>query len=58
MDGITALREISKKGIKVAVIMLSVLTQHGAKATFQALELGAIDFVAPLKWILMKLVRF
>jgi two-component system, chemotaxis family, protein-glutamate methylesterase/glutaminase len=46
MDGITALREISKKGIKVAVIMLSVLTQHGAKATFQALELGAIDFVA------------
>lgn len=45
MDGLTALRELSKKGIKVAVIMLSVLTQHGAKATFQALELGAIDFV-------------
>jgi two-component system, chemotaxis family, protein-glutamate methylesterase/glutaminase len=45
MDGLTALKEISKKGIKVAVIMLSVLTQHGAKATFQALELGAIDFV-------------
>jgi len=45
MDGLTTLREISKKGIKVAVIMLSVLTQHGATATFHALELGAIDFV-------------
>lgn len=45
MDGITVLREIAKRGIKVAIIMLSVLTQHGAKATFQALELGAIDFV-------------
>lgn len=45
MDGLTALREISEKKLKVAVIMLSVLTQHGAQATFQALELGAIDFV-------------
>ncbi|MCB1141225.1 MAG: chemotaxis response regulator protein-glutamate methylesterase [Leptospiraceae bacterium] len=45
MDGLTALKELSQKNIKVGVIMLSVLTQHGAKATFQALELGAIDFV-------------
>lgn len=30
------------------VIMLSALTQKGAKATFQALELGAIDFVPKL----------
>jgi len=45
MDGLTALKEISQKGIKVAVIILSALTQHGAKVTFQALELGAIDFV-------------
>jgi two-component system, chemotaxis family, protein-glutamate methylesterase/glutaminase len=45
MDGLTALKEISKKNIKVGVIMLSVLTQHGAKATFQALELGAFDFI-------------
>ncbi|MCB1178766.1 MAG: chemotaxis response regulator protein-glutamate methylesterase [Leptospiraceae bacterium] len=45
MDGLTALKEISRKNLRVAVIMLSVLTQHGAKATFQALELGAIDFV-------------
>lgn len=45
MDGLTALRELNKKRIHVPVIMLSVLTQYGAKATFQALELGAIDFV-------------
>ncbi|MCB1191624.1 MAG: chemotaxis response regulator protein-glutamate methylesterase [Leptospiraceae bacterium] len=45
MDGLTALKEMSKKKINVPIIMLSVLTQYGAKATFQALELGAIDFV-------------
>ena len=27
------------------VIMMSVLTQHGADATFKALDLGAFDFV-------------
>ena len=45
MDGLTALEKLKEKNIKVAVIMLSVLTQHGANATFKALELGAIDFV-------------
>ncbi|TGN17703.1 protein-glutamate methylesterase/protein-glutamine glutaminase [Leptospira idonii] len=45
MDGLTALAEIKKKRLPSAVIMLSVLTQHGADATFRALELGAIDFV-------------
>jgi len=45
MDGLTALAEIKKKRLPTAVIMLSVLTQHGADATFRALELGAIDFV-------------
>ncbi len=45
MDGLTALEEISKRKLNVGVIMLSVLTQHGADATFRALELGAIDFV-------------
>jgi two-component system chemotaxis response regulator CheB len=45
MDGLTALAEIKKKNLKSGVIMLSVLTQHGADATFRALELGAIDFV-------------
>ncbi|MCE9501143.1 MAG: chemotaxis response regulator protein-glutamate methylesterase [Leptospira sp.] len=45
MDGITALIELSKRPEKVPVIMLSVLTQKGAEATFMALELGAIDFI-------------
>lgn len=45
MDGLTALETLASKNIKVPVIMLSVLTQRGAKATFRALELGAIDFV-------------
>ncbi|MCU0823753.1 MAG: chemotaxis response regulator protein-glutamate methylesterase [Leptospira sp.] len=45
MDGLTALAEIKKKRLPSQVIMLSVLTQHGAEATFKALELGAIDFV-------------
>jgi two-component system chemotaxis response regulator CheB len=45
MDGLTALAEIKKKKLTCNVIMLSVLTQHGADATFKALELGAVDFV-------------
>lgn len=45
MDGLTALAEIKKKKLTSHVIMLSVLTQHGADATFKALELGAVDFI-------------
>ncbi len=45
MDGLTALEKLKQKNLNIAVIMLSVLTQHGANATFKALELGAIDFV-------------
>ncbi|TGL21832.1 chemotaxis response regulator protein-glutamate methylesterase [Leptospira yanagawae] len=45
MDGLTALAEIKKKKLPSHVIMLSVLTQHGADATFKALELGAVDFI-------------
>jgi len=45
MDGLTALRIIHEKNI-CPVIMLSSLTQEGANTTFQALELGAFDFVA------------
>lgn len=45
MDGLTALEELRKLKIQIPVIMLSVLTQHGANATFKALELGAIDFI-------------
>lgn len=45
MDGITALRIIIEKEI-CPVIMLSSLTQEGARTTFEAMEIGAFDFVA------------
>jgi len=44
LDGLAALRQIMAVKPK-PVIMMSVLTQHGADATFKALELGAVDFV-------------
>ena len=44
LDGLAALRYIVETNPK-PVIMMSVLTQHGADATFQALELGAVDFI-------------
>jgi two-component system chemotaxis response regulator CheB len=44
MDGLEALREIIRTDPK-PVIMMSVLTQHGAEATFKALEYGAVDFI-------------
>ncbi|WP_438314664.1 protein-glutamate methylesterase/protein-glutamine glutaminase [Candidatus Caldatribacterium sp. SIUC1] len=45
MDGLTALQIIVEEEI-CPVIMVSSLTQDGAVATFQALELGAFDYVA------------
>lgn len=45
MDGLTALQYIVDKEI-CPVIMVSSLTQEGALATFEALELGAFDYVA------------
>src|SRR5208337_885452 len=44
LDGLTALKRIIETNPK-PVIMLSAYTQHGAEATFKALELGAVDFV-------------
>ncbi|MCU0846785.1 MAG: chemotaxis response regulator protein-glutamate methylesterase [Spirochaetes bacterium] len=44
MDGLAALRYIIETNPK-PVIMMSVLTQHGAEATFKALEYGAVDFI-------------
>lgn len=44
MNGLDALKEIMKVNPK-PVIMMSVLTQHGADATFKALEYGAVDFI-------------
>lgn len=45
MDGIKAL-ELIMKECPTPVVMISSLTQAGAAATLQALELGAVDFVA------------
>ena len=45
MDGLGLLRELSDKKIEVAPIMISSLTEEGAKATNTALQLGAFDFV-------------
>ncbi|TGK35790.1 protein-glutamate methylesterase/protein-glutamine glutaminase [Leptospira andrefontaineae] len=45
MNGIQTLGEIKSKFPETQVIMLSSLTQDGAKITLKALEMGAIDFV-------------
>ncbi len=45
MDGIETLRQIMRKH-RVPVIVVSALTTEGAAATFKALALGALDFVA------------
>jgi len=45
MDGITFLANLMRLR-PMPVIMLSTLTQKGADITLQALELGAIDFIA------------
>jgi len=44
MDGLSCLKELMKTGY-IPVVMLSSLTRSGEKATIQALEDGAIDFV-------------
>ncbi|SEN58082.1 two-component system, chemotaxis family, response regulator CheB [Amphibacillus marinus] len=44
MDGMTTLAEIMK--VKpIPIVMLSSLTKEGADKTFEALELGAVDFI-------------
>ncbi|MEN3038897.1 MAG: chemotaxis response regulator protein-glutamate methylesterase [Candidatus Kryptonium sp.] len=45
MDGLTALRFLRSEVPQAKVIMFSSLTQEGAKATLEALSLGAYDFV-------------
>jgi two-component system chemotaxis response regulator CheB len=44
MDGISALKEIMAKA-PTRVLMVSTLTNEGAKATFEALEAGAVDYI-------------
>jgi two-component system chemotaxis response regulator CheB len=45
MDGLETLRELRKAYPDVPVIMFSTLTERGATATLEALELGAQDYV-------------
>lgn len=44
LDGLSTLKEIMKNH-PVPVLMLSALTQEGANQTFEALDLGAIDYL-------------
>jgi two-component system, chemotaxis family, protein-glutamate methylesterase/glutaminase len=46
MDGLTALRQIRKLHPRLRTIMFSTLTTRGASSTFEALSLGADDYVA------------
>lgn len=45
MDGISFLKNLMRLR-PMPVVMISSLTQHGAAGTLEALELGAIDYVA------------
>jgi two-component system chemotaxis response regulator CheB len=46
MDGLTSLQHILSDFPEMPVIMVSSLTADGAVSTFEALELGAFDYVA------------
>lgn len=48
MDGLTFLQKLMK-GHPMPVVMVSTLTEAGAEATLQALDLGAVDFIAKPK---------
>ncbi|MFC3688958.1 protein-glutamate methylesterase/protein-glutamine glutaminase [Aquipuribacter hungaricus] len=45
MDGIQAVREIRTTDRRTPIIMFSTLTERGARATFDALDAGATDYV-------------
>ena len=45
MDGITFLRNLMRLR-PMPVVMISTLTEHGAPATLDALEVGAVDYIA------------
>jgi two-component system chemotaxis response regulator CheB len=45
MDGLQLLAELQKRQRRVPVVMFSTLTERGAKATLDALALGAADYV-------------
>jgi len=45
MDGLEMLRELRRQDRAIPVVMFSTLTERGASATFEALSLGADDYV-------------
>jgi len=45
MDGLEVLKVLKEKSVPTKVIMFSTYTTVGAEQTFEALELGAVDFV-------------
>lgn len=54
MDGLTALKHIMEKR-PTPVLMFSHYTKEGAKETFEALKLGAVDFVPKPDGVLIDL---
>lgn len=46
MDGLTSMQYIANDFPDIPVIIVSSLTEEGAMITFEALELGAFDYVA------------
>ena len=48
MNGIEALKEIVAR-TTIPVIMVSAVTEHGAKITMEALDIGAVDFIPKSK---------
>ncbi len=46
LDGLGLLRRLAEAGLTPRVVMVSSQTTNGARATVEALELGAFDFVA------------
>ncbi len=48
MDGLTFLQKLMKAH-PMPVVMVSTLTETGAEATLQALDIGAVDFIAKPK---------
>lgn len=57
MDGITFLKNLIRLR-PMPVVMISTLTQKGSDITLQALELGAIDFIAKPKISVMNELPF
>lgn len=45
LDGVSAVRELRRRGDRTPIIMFSTLTERGAVATLDALSAGASDYV-------------